>query len=401
MTIPWDKLEIPDHMRAILDPSVPESVRLSSARGALPGCSLEATVAAMYVLACDPEAEVRDAAIESLRSFPGIERAVNQRTHPKVLELLVKIRPDPTLDEAILHVRAANDRTAMTIAERADARLCEIIADNHTRLLITPSLGIALHQNPDCPDGTLERALAFLRMSEELPDLPAERPTTRMHSAYAASVASAPPPPPPVFDLEAEIAAALEGRQSPMLEAKQKLKMFDLDSVGGPISGFSFDFKDDDDEFSLDLMDEDAEHNDEARVSIEKKIRAMPTGKKIKLAFLGNKEVRNILIRDRSKMVASAVVKAGRLTDSEVLSHAGNRNLYPEILREIAANKEWIRKYPVQVALVNNPRTPISLTVGLVSRLHIKDLGSLSRNKNVSSTLAGMALKMIKEKSSE
>lgn len=396
MSIPWDKLEIPNHMRSLLDPSAPASVRLSSARGALPGAGLEHTLAAFYVLACDTDTQVRDAAVASITSFPGIERAINQRTHPKLLELLTTLRPDPIVDEAVLHVRATNDRTATVIAERADARLCEIIADNHTRLLITPAIAVALHQNPECPDGTLERALAFLRMNQEAPDLPAERPTSRQRPVRAPSPILQPPPE-PVFDVEAEIAAALEGRTSPMLEARQRLTMFDLDSVGGPVSGFSFDFKDDDN-FDLDMMDDEAKLDDNVRLSIEKQIREMSAGKKIKLAFLGNKEVRNILIRDRSKMVASAVVKSGRLTDSEVSAHAGNRNLYPEILREIAANKEWIRKYPVQVALVCNPRTPISVSVGLVGRLQSKDLVSLSRNKNVSSTLQQMALKMVKEK---
>lgn len=395
MSIPWDKLDIPDGLRPMLDPSAPQSLRMSAARGALPGAGLEATLGALYVLACDADAEVRAAAIESLKQFSGIERAINQRTHPKILELLTTLRPEPALDEVILQIRSANDRTALRIAERASAKLCEIIADNHTRLLITPGIAVALHQNPDCPDATLERALAFLRMNNELPDLPGERGGRA--APAAPTRAPLPPPAAPEFDLEAEIAAALEGRASPMLEARQKLTMFNVDNLGAALPGFSFDFKDDD-EFGLDLMDEELKADEEVRLSIEKKIRGMSAGKKIKLAFLGNKEVRNILIRDRSKMVASAVVKSGRMTDSEVLANAGNRNLYPEILRDISANKEWLRKYPVQVALVCNPRTPISVSVSLVNRLQEKDLTSLSRNKNVSSILAQMALKIIKDK---
>jgi hypothetical protein len=388
MSIPWDKLPIDDALRCLIEPSAALSVRLSCARGALPGASGESALSALYVLACDAESEVRDAAIATLRTLPRLEQALTQHTHPKVLELVATVRTDGSLDEALLQIRAANDRTAVLIAERADPLLCELIADNHTRLLITPQIAVGLHANPDCPDATLERVLAFLRMNQDEPLLPPERPKTRGQAVAA--------PPPPAFDVEAEIAAALEGRMSPMLEAQQKLSMFDLNSLNGGVNGFSFDFKNDD-EFSLDLLD-DVDANEEVRLSIEKRIRAMSTGKKIKLAFLGNKEARNILIRDRSKMVASAVVKSGRLTDAEVLSHAGNRNMYPEILREIAANKEWIRKYPVQVALVGNPRTPVAISIPFVGRLQARDLGALSRNKNVSSTLTQMAVKMLKEK---
>ena len=388
MSIPWDKLAIDDDLRRLIEPGSPRSVRLSCAKGALPGAVGEAVLSALYVLACDVEPEVRDAAIATLRTLPGLERALSQRTHPKVLELLATVRTDGTLDAELLQIRGANDRTAVLIAERADALLCELIADNHTRLLITPQIAVGLHANPDCPDATLERVLAFLRMNQDEPMLPPERPKVRGPAVAA--------PPPPAFDVEAEIAAALEGRVSPMLEAQQKLAMFDLNSLNGGVAGFSFDFKNDD-EFSLDLLD-DGDANEEVRLSIEKRIRAMSTGKKIKLAFLGNKEARNILIRDRSKMVASAVVKSGRLTDAEVLAHAGNRNMYPEILRELAANKEWIRKYPVQVALVGNPRTPVAISIPFVGRLQARDLGALSRNKNVSSTLTQMAVKMLKEK---
>jgi hypothetical protein len=380
----------------MIEPTAPIALRQAGARGALPGASLEATLGALYVLACDPDAGVRAQAIESLKALPGLERAVTQRTHPKILELLVSIRAEPELDEVIVHVRAANERTVLTIAERANAKLCEVISDNHTRLLISPTIAVALHQNPACPEVTLERALSFLRMNDELPELPAERGAGAPRRAAPAAPQAAPSE--PVFDLEAEIAAALEGRASPMLEARQKLAMFDVESLSGGLPGFSFDFKDEDEDFSMEMLDDEQKADDEVRLTIEKKIRGMSTGKKIKLAFLGNKEVRNILIRDRSKMVASAVVKSGRMTDSEVLANAANRNLYPEILRDIASNKEWIRKYPVQVALVANPRTPISVSVGMVTRLAEKDLVSLSRNKNVSSVLAQMAAKILKDK---
>jgi hypothetical protein len=125
----------------------------------------------------------------------------------------------------------------------------------------------------------------------------------------------------------------------------------------------------------------------------------MSVGKKLKLAYLGNKSVRSLLIRDRNKLVSVAVVKSGRLTDAEVLAHAGNRNLPDEALREIATNREWTRKYPVKVALVNNPKCPPSVSLSLVSQLQIKDLASLSRNRNVSSVVFTLAGKLAKQKS--
>lgn len=396
--IPWDKLGIPDAMRAAVEPGAPAATRLAAAKGAL-GASGEALVGMLYVLACGADAEVRSAAIATLQGLPNLAGTLGQKTHPKVLEFVATTRPEPALDERISVIRNANDRTATLIARRADRKLCELLCENHERLLITPDVIVALHQNPACGDHALERAISFLRMHESLPALPPSRPT-----AGAPATPPPPPAPPPAapaaFDLEAEIEAALTGKPSPHLQQQSKLTMFDVDKLGaGGLEGFSFDFRDDD-VFSLDLIDEDAATDDpEGKSSIEKKIATMSVGKKLKLAFLGNKTVRSLLIRDRNKMVAVAVVKGGRCTDAEVLTYAGNRNLPGEVLREIAANKEWMRKYPLKVALANNPKCPPAIAVSLVSQLQGKDLASLARNRNVSNVVFSLAGKLAKQKS--
>ena len=124
----------------------------------------------------------------------------------------------------------------------------------------------------------------------------------------------------------------------------------------------------------------------------------MGVGEKIKLAYLGNQEARKVLIRDSNKIVAAAVVKSGRLTPNEVTSIAGNKNLADDVLREIATNAEFTRKYPVRVALVNNPKTPVSIAIGFISQLQKKDLQQLANNRGVSSTIFGTAKKLFKSK---
>lgn len=394
--IPWDKLGIPPHQRASLDEGAAYADRMAAARG-LPGAPPEVQLAALYVCAATGDAALRDTAVATLRSFADVPGALNSRTHTKVLEFLAEFRADPAVDAAIAHHRNLNDRTAVLVAARADARLAEAMCDDHERLLISPDVLVALHQNPRTPDAALERATSFLRMEHALPTLPGVR-----GQGQTPVVASAPAAPEPAaFDLDAEIEAALAGKPSPALQARQKLTMFDLDKLGSgnaPNTGFQFNFKSDDD-FSLDLLDEgQGDQPPEVRLSIEKRISLMAPGKKIKLAYLGNKETRNILIRDRNKQVALAVVKSGRMTENEALNAAGNRNLAMDVLREISANREFMRKYPVKVALVNNPRTPPSVAVPIVSQLQKRDLEALARNRNVSSVLFSMAEKMVRQK---
>lgn len=383
--IPWERLGIPPDLQPRLAPSADRATRLACARAPLP-LAPDVYACALYVLTIGADPELRDAVVEAVRRIPKLEQALGQRTHAKVLEFLSEVVNEPAMNERIMQIHNTNDRTALAITRRADATLCDIIADNHERLLITPEVLVALHGNLACSEDALERATGWLRMNQALPPLPAQRGA---------------PPPPPVFDLDAEVQAALAGQASPMLEARKRLEMFEVDPNAPPLTGFDFTFRDDD-EFSLDLLEDRAEGrgpSDDEKLSLEKRVAALSIGKKIKLAFLGNKEVRAILIRDRSKMVAVAVVKGGRLTDNEVLSFSANRNLPSDVLREIAMNKEWMRKYAVQVALVNNPRCPVSLSIGIVARLQVKDLATLARNRNVPSVIFQMATKLQNEKS--
>ena len=445
--IPFAKLGISTRLEPQLAPDAPRKVRLAVARGVMPLPPNE-QLAALYALACQEDPEVREAAVTSIRDLPDrvVLQALSIKTHPKVMEFLVEFRPaSPELDERIGMMRTANDRTVETIAMRAGKGVCEMLARNHERLLVTPAVFVSLHANENCPDFVLETAASFLRMQRSLPDVPEVRPFLlggddlsgaatagpRAPSGQTAATPSLTTPSPTTpspttpspsragpaakaeMDLLAEVEAALRGEQSPAFVAAQKssLDMFDLDALdGGSKTGdsglggheaFSFDFTDEDDAFSWDLtrdLSGNQEDRNEVRRSLEQKVKDLSVGHKIKLAYRGNKECRALLIRDTNKVVAAAVVRSGRLTDQEVAAFAGNKNLDNEVLREIANNKEFTRKYPVKVALVNNPKTPVSTAVGLVKAMQKKDLMSLSRNRNVPSVVTEAANRLYRKK---
>jgi hypothetical protein len=385
--IPYAELGIPLAFDRKLDDDAPREARLQWAAGKIEG-PRAAVLAVLYALACSEDDEVHDLAVSTVRALPAPHEGLHQGSHPKVLEMLAQIRPDPVLDRAIIGIRSCNDRTVAMIAARADHALAANLCADHERLMVSPDVLVALYQNPATPDDSIESAKAYLRMQGCLPALPEARGGEMPARAAA-------------FDLEAEIEAALSGKASPMLEARKALELFDYDTMkeqAGSLDGFSFDFRNDD-EFSLDLLEEGgAAATDEARENIAKRIAKMSPGKKIKLAYLGNKEARAVLIRDRNKQVAVAVVKSGRLSDPEVSLYAGNRNLDAEVLREIASNKQWTKKYVVKVALVNNPRVPPSIGMGMIQHLFGKDLEALARNKNVASVITTTAARMLAAK---
>ena len=109
----------------------------------------------------------------------------------------------------------------------------------------------------------------------------------------------------------------------------------------------------------------------------------------------GDREARNILIRDPNRLVSSAVVNNPRITEQEVEMIAAMKSLSEDILRQIASNRQWSRSYNVMHNLVRNPRTPMANIMTIMTRLQLRDLTALSKNRNVSDAVRRHALRLL------
>jgi hypothetical protein len=143
----------------------------------------------------------------------------------------------------------------------------------------------------------------------------------------------------------------------------------------------------------------EAEAKTRDRQSTLQKISKLKVGDRVQLAMKGSKDERFILIRDGSKVVSSAVLQSPKLSDVEVETFAGMKNVQESVLRDIARSKKFVKNYSVIRALVNNPRCPLDIGLTLMNHLLINDLKALSMNKNVPDTLRKLGLKKFKEKS--
>ena len=130
------------------------------------------------------------------------------------------------------------------------------------------------------------------------------------------------------------------------------------------------------------------------RISILNRILKMGMKDRVKLAMKGDREARNILIRDPNRIVAQAVVQNPRITEQEIEKIAAMRSVPEDILRKIASDRQWSRSYMVVHNLARNPRTPIANTMNILSRLQLKDLAALSKNKNISDAVRRQALRL-------
>jgi hypothetical protein len=119
------------------------------------------------------------------------------------------------------------------------------------------------------------------------------------------------------------------------------------------------------------------------KLNIQQIIVKMTTPQKIKLALTGAKEARGLLIREASKMIALSVLENPRITVGEVEFFSKSTNLSEDVIRKIGTNSEWSKRYSVAAALVNNPKTPVGISIPFVNRMSDRDLGILEKSRNV------------------
>ena len=137
---------------------------------------------------------------------------------------------------------------------------------------------------------------------------------------------------------------------------------------------------------------------EERRDSVLQKIAKLDIRGRITLAMRGSKEDRSILIRDSTKLVAIAVLESPKVSDGEVEKFALQKNVLEAVLRAIPLKRRFAKNYNIMRNLVQNPRTPLDLSLGLMKTLLIHDLKNLSGNKEVSDTIRKLALRMFKQK---
>lgn len=150
--------------------------------------------------------------------------------------------------------------------------------------------------------------------------------------------------------------------------------------------------------FPDELVEEAENVTDDRHKSIYQQILTMSISEKIQLALKGNKEARGILVKDPNKLICSAVIKSPKITETEAVGYAKSRNVSDEVLRLISMNKEWMRSHEMIHALVNNPRTPLAISMQLMLRLNDKEISDLAKSKAVPAALSTAAKRTMLQK---
>lgn len=131
------------------------------------------------------------------------------------------------------------------------------------------------------------------------------------------------------------------------------------------------------------------------RKNITQMLKNMTMGQRIKVAMMGNLEVRKILIKDPRKQISLSVLTNPRITEKEVIAVAGDAAASLDLISHIINIKSLSKSYQVKLALVMNPKTPVKVSMSLLDVIRMNDLKKIAKSRNIPSVLKMKAAKRI------
>ncbi|MEE2828991.1 MAG: hypothetical protein VX498_07375, partial [Myxococcota bacterium] len=161
-----ERLEIPEALRKHVAATTAERAKMAVARGLLP-VPPRTLLSMQYMLLGDASPTVAAEAEKSIIDLPEdrLIPLLDRSTHPKLLEFLAYKRPrNERLLEAIALSHQVNDKTLCYLAETGSNRVCEMVAANHERLIITPQLVLFLERNQKAGQALVDRVRSFQRL---------------------------------------------------------------------------------------------------------------------------------------------------------------------------------------------------------------------------------------------
>jgi hypothetical protein len=369
--LPLDVLPKPLQKHA--DPKAPPPLRMMGAKGLVPAVAPVDLVTLLFLLSFDADPNVGETAKKTAEGLPDKIWGVALRAEslkPQVLDWLAdRFAGKDAAIELLLLNGATGDETIARLAPALSQRLVEFVRQNELRLLRHDAILRGICANPNALASTLDGACDFcVRNGLTLLDVP--RSVAAHLRIHGVDPTAAPP-------AQAETATGL------LAEYAQELAA-DPEGAGATPQAAA--------------PGAEAPGEDPKKVNITKRIMKMSVSEKIKLATLGNKEARTILLRDSNKLVCMAAATSPRITDGEIVGLANSRTVNSDVLRYIYESREFLRNYAIKISIVKNPKVPLPTALKLLLTLQEKDIKELARDRNVPQTIQAQAKSFMMKK---
>ncbi len=363
----------------------PLKQRLAAASGIIPGAKPEELVTILLFLTRDKDSTVSEKARETLLKLPTntlIEFAKSKSSPPVLLAILYDITNNKEVHQELLLNKSFPALKLEKLAGKEDdADLLTLISQNQEKMLKNPRIAERLIANPHLPLVAKKKVEEFF---------------TRNFTAKVL-IESGTASEEEIKEKISNISLITNENEEVTIEEKGE----ELDDLFARIKQEA-ELKEDKEKVEIEvpedlLKEEEAEEKEEKKEfeSLYKKINKMSVAEKIKLALLGNKEARGILIKDSNKIVALSVLQSPKITIQEVRNLAQSRNIMDEVLLAIARNKQWIKDYQIRLSLTTNPKTPPSMAMRFLNTLRENDIKKIAKDKNVAGYVARAAKRIM------
>ena len=342
-----------------VDGKAPVPLRTMGAKGLVPAAAPGDLVTMLYFLSFDADAVVAETAGKTAASLPERVWSTALRSESvdaPVLDWLAdRLGTASGALQAILLNPATSDETVARLAPFVPAPLLEIIRQNELRLLRHDDIVRGLCRNPNAPASTVDGACDFcVRNGLVLLDVPQ---LVEAHRRIHGTNPSA--------------RAAEDSAATLMAEYRAELAHDEAEPTGS--------------------MPPPTPEQEEKRLTMTQRVLKMSVSQKIKLATLGNREARTLLLRDSNRLVSLAAAQSPRMTDGEILGLANSKTAGAEVLRYIYESRDFTKIYALRAALVRNPKVPLPTALKLLPTLQEKDIKELARDRNVPATVQAQA----------
>jgi hypothetical protein len=387
-------------VKAVIEGAAPPPAKLAAARGMLPLAQND-LLEVLVALAAGEDAELAGIARETLSSQENTtlrEAVASIEVAPRVLDFFVDYHQLPVeIHEAILQNPKTPEQTIVKFVRKTTrGELLELVSFNQQRLIKTPAIIDAIIANPYRTAEAERRASEIKREFFEK-ERGAQQIADELRAQGKEAAAE--------FLEAAEFAQNLDETDFNFEDAVLIASMIEVPDAEIDDSWLSLDMIEE-------LFEESAEEREaivnkilgelrfeedsvsSERISMLNRVLKMNMKDRMKLAMKGDREARNILIRDPNRIVSQAVVMNPKITDQEIEKIAAMRTVPEEVLRLIAINRGWSRNYQIMLKLAQNPRTPLGNAMNILTRLQTKDLISMSKNKNISEAIRKQSFRL-------
>ncbi len=127
------------------------------------------------------------------------------------------------------------------------------------------------------------------------------------------------------------------------------------------------------------------------------KLQDLSLGEKIALSRIASSQLIKALIKENDPKIIEELLKNPQVVEEDIIRIINAaKDVY--VLASIYNDRKWSFRYNVKKALINNPMTPLHISVNLLKSLLKKDLIAISKQVNLSPALRREAEEVLKTK---